>query len=280
MIVAAATWQIRPIGTVADFFEHLEEIVSAASSAGATLLVLPELLIVELLALHAHAKPQDAPRILSQYAPGYEAEISRLAQKHEIAIVAGSHLRSNAERFSNACMIAWSDGTSQFQLKNCLTQWEIDPWKLSPGDGLTTLKDNRIGVAICYDCEFPEAVRAHAENGVQLLCVPSYTETQRGFQRVRWCSLARAVENQIFVVHSSCVADPALELVSGSAYGSSAVIAPSIQPFPENPVLAQTVLNKEGLALAQLNFGDLTEARNDFDVRNWNDRHKSKWPIV
>ena len=280
MIIAAATWGIRSIGAPADFFEHLEELVSQASTSGSTLLVLPELLIIELLALHKKAAPGEVPLELAHYAAEYELAVKRLSAKYEIVIVAGSHFKSYGAHVRNVSLIAWPDGGAQFQAKNCLTQWEIAPWNLEPGDGLTILKDRRFGVNICYDSEFPEAARAHAENGVELLCVPSYTETQRGFQRVRWCCLARAVENQIFVAHSACFADPTLELACGSAYGSSAVIAPSIQPFPQDCVLAQTALNKEGLAVAEIDFKDLVEARNDFDVRNWHDRHKSKWLLI
>ena len=280
MIIAAATWGIRAVGTPADFFEHLEALVEQASASGSTLLVLPELLIIELLALHTKAAPSAVPHVLSQYADEYELAIKRLSRQYQIVIIAGSHFKEYDARVRNVSLIAWPDGAIQFQAKNCLTQWEITPWNLEPGVGLTILRDRRFGVTICYDSEFPEAVRSHAENGVELLCVPSYTETQRGFQRVRWCCLARAVENQIFVVHSACVADPALDLACGSAYGSSAIIAPSIQPFPQDCVLAQTALNKEGLALAEINFKDLEEARNDFDVRNWHDRHKSKWLLI
>ena len=57
----------------------------------------------------------------------------------------------------------------------------------------------RAGVVICYDLRFPELIRAHALQGMQLLLVPARWPLARDDA---WQSLlkARAIENQIFVV--------------------------------------------------------------------------------
>jgi predicted amidohydrolase len=56
-----------------------------------------------------------------------------------------------------------------------------------------------MGVIICYDLRFPEAVRPWFKSGLDLLCVPAR------WPRVRddlWQALlrARAIENQCFVI--------------------------------------------------------------------------------
>lgn len=279
MIVAAVNWEIRAIGTPADFLEHLEEVVKNAKAQAAELVVLPELLIVELLNLHRGSESKDAPKILEQYNSLFEEKLAHLAVEQNLVVIGGSHFKKSSSGFNNTTLIAWPDRSIQMQTKNCLTQWEIETWNLVGSDSLTVMQDKRLGVTICYDSEFPEAVRAHTENGVQILAVPSYTETVRGFQRVRWCCLARAVENQIFVLHSACVADEALDFQTGSAYGSSAVIAPSILPFKQEAILAESAVNKEGIAVAELDFDALHRARTEFEVRNWHDRHKSRWKL-
>ena len=62
-----------------------------------------------------------------------------------------------------------------------------------------------------------------------------------------------------------------------STFGSAAIISPSHSPFPEGSVLAETRLNEEGLAVAELDFDALRESRESGDVRNWHDRSPVTW---
>ena len=57
-------------------------------------------------------------------------------------------------------------------------------------------------------------------------------------------------------------------------------MAPSVEPFPEQAVLAETPWNEEGAAIADLDFDELLCAREAGDVRNWHDRLKSSWPLT
>lgn len=280
MKVAAVSWAVRQIGTEQEFFDHLEALVYEASTK-ADLVVLPELPILELMALHptgcsghtptcgppTSLQSSEIPPILEAYGPRYEAELTRLEKETGSIIIGGSHIRENR----NVCLFG-----GQRQPKNILTQWEAVEWGLEPGSGLFPRGD--IGVTICYDVEFPAAGRALAEAGVLVHCVPSYTETQHGFQRVRWSCLARAIENQVFVVHASLVGSLGREPVP-STYGASAIIAPSVPPFPESAILAETKLGEEGIAYAELDFDALMRGREEGDVRNWHDRDKGDWRI-
>lgn len=85
----------------------------------------------------------------------------------------------------------------------------------------------RVGVLVCYDVEFPEAVRALALAGAQLVAVPTAL-----MEPSAWIAEtlvpARAAENQVFVAYCnrvgtertltyvgrSCVAGPAGEVVA------------------------------------------------------------------
>lgn len=272
MRVAAINWKIRRLSSEDEFFGHLEELVELCAHGGAQLFVFPELVVLELLSL----LPDETPHWLARFAPAYEAALVRLATRHGVTIVGGSHFSAEAAGVFNVCAIAHPDGTLKFQPKVKLTMYERQEWAVTPGRGLTPLVDGRLGVTVCYDSEFPEAGRFLAERGVLVHCVPAFTETVRGFQRVRWACHARAVENQIFTVHTSLVGDLGREPVP-STHGSSAVIAPSIEPFPESAVLAETPLNEEAIAFADLDFGMLLQAREQGDVRNWNDRSAQDW---
>lgn len=266
MKVAAISWEVRIIRHEQEFFDHLEAFIHRA--ADADLIVLPELPVLELMALHPEVPALQIPKVLENYADRYESELRRLETETQARIVGGSHIRGNR----NVCLF---DG--QRQPKNILTQWEAVEWALEPGAGL--FPSGAVGVTICYDVEFPPAGRALAEAGVLVHCVPSYTETRHGYQRVRWSCLARAIENQVFVVHASLIGSLGREPVP-STCGSSAIIAPSVPPFPEIAILAETALGKEGIAVAELDLEALLRSRESGDVRNWHDRDRGDWRVI
>ena len=130
-----------------------------------------------------------------------------------------------------------------------------------------------------YDSEFPEAARALAERGVELLCVPSYSESVLSYQRVNFCSHARAVENEIFVAQA-CITGPIECFGLGTGYGRSSIMTPSKAPFPDNALLAQSPLNGEGMAIADIDFEALALSRSTGDAKPWQDRTESDWTTI
>lgn len=279
MRVAAANWKIRRIRGDSEFFGHLYDVVEAAHDKDVDLLVLPELFILELLHLEPDLAEHKVPKYLVQYQEAFEEWLKRISDSSGIMVVAGSHFRKEDGGIVNACAVAEPGLPLRFGSKNNLTVYEREVWGLMPGSGLVRPARPRVGVTICYDSEFPEAGRVLAEAGVTVQCVPAYTETRYGFQRVRWSCLARATENQYFVIHSSLVGDLGREPVPHT-YGSSAILTPSIAPFPESAILAETALNEEGLAVANLDFSSMEDARLHGDVRNFNDRHAGRWHLL
>ena len=277
--IAAVNWELRPLREEEQFFSHLEELVAQASSESVELLLLPELFQIELLALYQVNPKANLIDLLTPYSERLEQELLRLAVQSKMVIVGGSHLTQFSDGVRNVAPICLPDRRIFRQQKNQLTQWEQAPWGLLPGSGLQKLPDPRLGVLVCYDSEFPEAVRAQAESGVELLCVPSYTESRQGFQRVHFSCLARAVENEIFVAQSCIVGKLGCFDLSGG-YGQSCVIAPSKAPFAESAILAQAPLNKEGLAVADINFAELAQCRATGDARPWSDRARVRWQVA
>ena len=275
--VAAVNFRLRNIRGDAQYFGHLHDLISEAHDEGADTVVLPELHVLELLSLHPDLNETKAPKFLAQYADSLEEWLQRIAENSGMTIVGGSHFRETATGLRNVCAICQPGLPIRIAQKNNLTRYEAEIWDLERGDYLA-VTDNAVGVTVCYDSEFPDSGRLLAENGALIQAIPAWTETQRGFQRVRWSALARAVENQIFVIHASLVGGFDREPVPFS-FGSSAIIAPSAEPFPPDAILRESPLNEEAVILADLNFEALEQARSASEVSNWEDRARAVWKL-
>jgi len=277
--VASVAWKIRRNRGDAGYFGHWHDLVSEAHDEGAQAVVFPELHLLELLPLAQDVVPHEAAEYLVQYGDAMEEWIGRIADSSGMILVGGSHFKETPDGgIKNVCAIGIPGQGVILQEKNNLTVYERDVWNLAPGRGLARLPQG-FGVNVCYDAEFPGAARALAEAGMTILCVPSWTETQRGFQRVRWSCLARAVELGVFVVHASLVGDLGHEPVP-STFGSSMIAAPSVEPFPVEAILRETPLNEEGVVVGYLDTAKLETARTKGEVRNWEDRDQGDWTVT
>lgn len=312
MRLAVVTWAIRAISSEAEFFDHMTELVESAVAQGADTVILPESIDLERTQLFGDFRvdpfinptlegsghpegeenlgvpipsgsgqnrlsDQEIPRAL---APGFDATVSHadhLSRKHGITLLAGTHLRKSERGYVNTAILATPTRTYLAD-KNVMTQWEETEWRIEPGSGLVAIGEPPIGIAICYDIEFPGAARALAEAGCHLIAVPSFTETIRGFHRVRRTCHARTIECQVYVAHASLVGNLGGEPVPHT-YGSSAILCPSVHPFPESGILAETPAGVESIAVADLDFTLIEQGRNADDVRNWRDRDKGDWVI-
>jgi predicted amidohydrolase len=109
--------------------------------------------------------------------------------------------------------------------------------------------------------EFPELARAAAREGVSVLIVPSCTDDRQGFQRVRYCAHARAIENQMYVVHSSTVGSLPMVPAVSLNYGQASILTPSDFPFSRDGILAEGLPNQETMVIGELNLETLIESR-------------------
>lgn len=277
MRVAVVNWAITPAESFSQFLDHIARLVAECATQDAELAVLPENIDLERFGYLKFDTSSDIPELLAEDFPKTLEYCRQLAQTYNINLIAGTHLRENQAGIVNTAIQIVNNQVT-LQDKNVLTQWELSEWCTVSGSGLVPAADPRIGTNICYDCEFPPAARTLAENGVTLLCVPAFNERKRGFQRVRWSCQARAIELQIYVAHAALVGTLNQEPVPRT-YGSSAILCPSVDPFPESAILAETPLNEEAIAVADLDFDTLERSRNSDDVRNWHDRNQGDWRI-
>lgn len=272
---AVINYEVRGVESHDEFLSRLEAWIVEAVSQGAELVVFPESIDLELLSLAPDLPDNETASFLAQFSPLTFEFFRAKSQETNITIVGGSHMCKTESGFVNRCPIVGRE-TLTHQDKINLTQYEFDPWNLTPGKGLHPIDE--LGVTICYDSEFPVSGRILAEQGVLIQVVPAYTETVYGFNRVRWSCQARAVEHQNYVIHASLVGSLGREPVP-STYGSSAILCPSCEPYPPTGILAETELNKAGIAIADLDLSLIHQIRNQGDVRNWNDRNSGDFEV-
>jgi len=130
------------------------------------------------------------------------AMLCRTARENNIAIVAGSIPElCDGKIYNTACAIG-KDGriVGRYRKIHLIGLMEEDLY-LSPGQEQCTfpIDSTTAGLIICYDLRFPELSRALALTGARILFVCAEWPSVRG-NHWRMLNIARAIENQIFVI--------------------------------------------------------------------------------
>lgn len=177
--------------------ERLRDRAREASAVGARLLVTPEAFTsgYAVPGVAGAAQPADGP---------WHAAIAAIAVAADVAILYGHPERDGDQVFNSATLVD-RDGEELTRHRKTHLYGDVDLATYTPGDGdlaLAELDGVRVGVLICYDVEFPEAVRTLALAGVDLVAVP--TALMRPYEVVaRTIVPARAYENQVYVAYAN-----------------------------------------------------------------------------
>ena len=260
------------------FRRKIAALVDEACAAGARLLVFPEYGAMELASLLAPAERGDLRRQLHGLQPMLPAFLDLFAgeaRRRGCHIVAPSFpVGLGAERFVNRAHLVGPDGHTRFQDKLNLTRFESERWGIGAGTGLKVFDTalGRLGIAVCYDIEFPSLARAQAAAGAELIVVPSCTDGAAGYNRVRIAARARALENQCLVATAPTVGEAPWSPAVDVNVGAAGVFAPPDRGFPVDGVLAQGTLNAPGWVYADIDLGAVATLRGDPQVfirRDW-----------
>lgn len=277
--VAALQYFIRPVRSFDEFAEQVRGLVMTAKDYKCQLLVFPEYFTVQLLTLNDINRPiPQQIRKLADQLPRFKELMGGLARDNGIYIVAGSIPSSGSSgQVFNECHIFSPNGAIGVQGKLHMTRWEREEWLVSPHDRLRIFETDlgRLAITICYDVEFPELARVAARAGANLLIVPSCTDERQGFLRVRYCAHARAVENQMFVIHAATVGSLPMVPAVSLNYGQASILTPSDFPFARDGILAEGSPNIETMVIGELNLGTLVESRKRGTVLPLRDSQRS-----
>jgi predicted amidohydrolase len=269
--VAALQYFIRPVQSFEQFRDQVEALVETAKDYNCDLMIFPEYFTIQLLTLGNVKRPiREQIRDLANQVPRYIEMISDLARKHRLYILGGTipvKADSGDEVYNDAFFFGPS-GNFGVQGKLHMTRFEVEDWKVSARSGLRFFDTEfgRVAVAICYDVEFPEIARAAGREGAHILLVPSCTDERQGYLRVRYCSQARAIENQMFVVLSHTVGSLPMVPAVSLNYGQAAILTPSDFAFSRDGILAEGNPNQEMMVIGELNLKTITESRTNGTV--------------
>jgi predicted amidohydrolase len=166
-----------------------------------------------------------------------------------------------------------------------MTRFEREQWGIAGGTLLNVfdIGDCKIGIAICYDIEFPLIAHAMSEAGAELILAPSCTDTLAGANRVHVGARARALENQVYVAVAPTVGEAAWSPAVDVNTGWAALYATPDRGFPDDGILAKGELNHPGWVYAELDFDRLRAARANAQVftrADWNNQDQPSLKVT
>jgi predicted amidohydrolase len=243
-----AAWQCLPGSRdVAGNLRRLDAICASAAARQVEVLVTPEMFI------SGYAITRTEALRLAEDAGGpTETAVAQIARRHRLAIVYGHPERAPAARASearayNAATMIGPDGAVRGRYRKVHLYGDLDRDQFVAGGEPPRAFDfdgARAGMLICYDVEFPEAVRGLAVDGARAVFVP--TANMAGCEQVQeFLVRARACENGTGIVYANyCGADDVFE------YNGLSMIC-----GPRGEVLAQADAKTEELVIADLPSG-------------------------
>jgi len=224
--------------------ERIEHLRQVARTADTDLLVCPELF------LSGYAADEDIPRYAEPVDGPSSQDIASVARETSTTIVYG-YPEAAGGRLYNAALCIGADGSRLGNHRKLTIPPGFEGRYFTPGSGLTVFSvgDLRLALLICYDAEFPEAVRACALAGAQVIVAPTALSQQ-------WASVSeklmptRAFENGVYLLYANHAGR------EGNTHylGSSCIISPDgrdLARADREPTIISATVDTETVARAQ-----------------------------
>jgi omega-amidase len=238
MKVAAAQISCSP-GDLETNLGKIRDFASLASNGGADLVVFPEMVDTgySMAVIQAHA---------TSWTEGAVPEVQKIAKTLSLSIICGVSQRDGRSIYNSQVFVdATGKIVAKYRKTHLVTAAPLDerPW-FTAGDAFLSYRIDKfnLGLTICYDLRFPEVCRTLAvENKVNVFINSSAWPFPR-VEHLRLLALARAIENQSYLILANRVGTD-----DGVTFcGSSAIID------PYGVVLAAASADREELIQAEL----------------------------
>nr|WP_152845243.1 carbon-nitrogen hydrolase family protein [Thioclava sp. JE_KL1] len=282
-MIAAAAYPLDWFEDWAGYAAKVTSWVAEAAGQGGQLLVFPEYGAMELASLGGAEVAGDLEAALVHVAglrADMEALFAGLAAEHGVHILAPSGPVIDGTKRVNRASLFGPGGLIGHQDKAIMTRFEREIWHVDAGEGLVLFDTalGKIGVTICYDSEFPLLARALAEAGAEIILVPSCTDTLAGYNRVRICAMARALENQCVTVQAPTVGDALWCPAVDENRGTTAIFAPPDGLWPESGIVAEGAPDSPGWTFATVDLDRVAQSRTAGTVlpyKHWSEQSEA-----
>lgn len=234
-------------GDVAANLARIEKAAREAATAGANLLITPE------LALTGYGAGE-AIRKLAEPAAGEQADrLAAISDATGIGIVAGFAERDGDAVYNSALYVDGLGARTVYRKSHLYGPYERSLFvPESPKSQVINHRGTMVGLLICYDVEFPENVRRLALAGAQVVAVPTALPASDHDELIaRKMIPVRAFENQIFVAYVNHCGNDAL-----FSYAGLSVVA-----APDGTLLAEAGKSGEALVITDIDTGGYDESR-------------------
>ena len=274
-------WQMRLYKDFEELVDNIEFFIDTVSGYTCDFILFPELFNAPLMREYNHLTEAESIRELARYTEPLRDRFREFAIAYNVNIITGSMPLLENERLLNVGYLCHRDGNVERFEKLHITPNETAYWGMSGGNKLQVYQTDcaRVGVLICYDVEFPELPRLLANQGMDILFVPFLTDTQAGFNRVRTCAMARAVENECFVAIAGSVGNLPKVKNMDIQYAQSAVFTPSDFAFPVNGIKAEATPNNEMTLIVDVDISLLKYLNHHGSVTILKDRRKDLYEL-
>lgn len=246
-------------------------LISMAVDAGAKLVVLPE--NFSLMGL----SEQDKVNVRETDGQGATQDfLAETAAKHGIWLVGGTIpiAAEDEGKVRGACLlfndkgkrVARYDKIHLFDVNLPETGENYNESETIESGNRVVVADTpfgRLGLAVCYDLRFPELFRKMADDGVQIIALPSAFTAITG--KAHWEVLvrARAIENMCYVAAS---AQGGYHVSGRETYGDSMIVNPW-------GVVVDRLAHGSGLVVANVDLDYLQSVRRNFPALNHRKMH-------
>jgi predicted amidohydrolase len=252
MRIAAAQISCAP-GDLDANVRKIRDFASRAKEAGAELIVFPEMVDTgySMPIIEKHA---------TSWNEGAVPKLQKMAKELAISIVAGVSDRDGARIYNSQIFIdANGEILSKYRKTHLVTAAPLDERPVfTPGDSLVSCKIDKfnVGQSICYDLRFPEFCRTLTlEHGANVFINSSAWPFPR-VEHLRILALARAIENQSYLILANRVGTD-----DGVTFcGTSAIID------PYGAIVAAASVDREELIQAEISEDVINSVRNRMRV--------------
>lgn len=243
---------------VAENFASAETLIRKAAADGAAFVATPENTLI-LEAGRSELFAALSPEVLARYKQKYSA----LAAELNIFLLIGSVAAPlDARRAANRSLVFAPDGR-ELASYDKMHMFDVDiskeeTWRESAtyeagqNPVMVAVGEFSLGLSICYDLRFAALYKYYAQNGANILAVPSAFTRPTG--KAHWETLlrARAIETSSYVI---APAQGGTHPSGRRTWGHSMMI----DPWGE--VIAQTGDDKPGICAAELSLDAVARAR-------------------